>query len=148
MLGLTPARRTSGRAGVSRMSILPVLFACLPAILLLVATFLLPIVSTLRLSFSEWPGVGPIEWVGFKKYSELVVNPDFHSSIKVTIVFSILSTIGVMGTALLMGLAASQSKPDRPWTGWRGWGWTAAMATAIRMNCRAGSGSGWRSRGR
>ena len=97
------------------MSILPVLFACLPATLLLVATFLLPIVSTLRLSFSEWPGVGPVEWVGLKKYSELVVNPDFHSSIKVTIVFSILSTIGVMGTALLMGLAASRKKrSDEP----------------------------------
>jgi ABC-type sugar transport system permease subunit len=97
------------------MSILPVLFACLPAILLLGATFLLPIVSTLRLSFSEWPGVGPVEWVGLEKYSELVVNPDFHSSIKVTIVFSILSTIGVMGTALLMGLAASRKRrSDEP----------------------------------
>ena len=97
------------------MSILPVLFACLPAILLLVAKFLLPIVSTLRLSFSEWPGVGPVEWVGLKKYSELVVNPDFHSSIKVTIIFSILSTIGVMGTALLMGLAASRKRrSDEP----------------------------------
>ena len=98
------------------MSILPVLFACLPATLLLVATFLLPIVSTLRLSFSEWPGVGPVEWVGLKKYSKLVVNPDFHSSIKVTIVFSILSTIGVMGTALLMGLAASRKRrSDEPY---------------------------------
>jgi ABC-type sugar transport system permease subunit len=43
------------------------------------------------------------------------VNPDFHSSIKVTIVFSILSTIGVMGTALLMGLAASRKRrSDEP----------------------------------
>lgn len=50
-----------------------------------------------------------------QKYSELVVNPDFHSSIKVTIVFSILSTIGVMVTALLMGLAASRKRrSDEP----------------------------------
>ena len=97
------------------MTLVPVLFACFPAILLLVATFLLPIISTLRLSFSQWPGVGPVEWVGLKKYSELVVNPDFHSSIKVTIVFSILSTIGVMVTALLMGLAASRKRrSDEP----------------------------------
>jgi ABC-type sugar transport system permease subunit len=97
------------------MSIVPVLIACLPAALLLIATFLLPIVSTVRLSFSEWPGIGPVEWVGLEKYSELVVNPDFHSSIKVTIVFSILSTIGVMGTALLMGLAASRKRrSDEP----------------------------------
>lgn len=97
------------------MTLVPVLFACFPAILLLIATFLLPIISTLRLSFSQWPGVGPVEWVGLKKYSELVVNPDFHSSIKVTIVFSILSTIGVMVTALLMGLAASRKRrSDEP----------------------------------
>ena len=97
------------------MSLVPVLLACLPAILLLAATFLLPIISTLRLSFSEWPGVGPVEWVGLKKYSELIVNPDFHSSIKVTIVFAILSTIGVMVTALLMGLAASRKRrSDEP----------------------------------
>ena len=97
------------------MTLVPVLFACFPAILLLVATFLLPIISTLRLSFSQWPGVGPVEWVGLKKYSELVVNPDFHSSIKVTIVFSILSTIGVMLSALLMGLAASRKRrSDEP----------------------------------
>jgi ABC-type sugar transport system permease subunit len=92
------------------MTLVPVLFACFPALLLLIATFLLPIISTLRLSFSQWPGVGPVEWVGLKKYSELVVNPDFHSSIKVTIVFSILSTIGVMLSALLMGLAASRKR--------------------------------------
>lgn len=48
------------------MTLVPVLFACLPAIFLLVATFLLPIISTLRLSFSQWPGVGPVEWVGLK----------------------------------------------------------------------------------
>ena len=97
------------------MTLVPVLFACFPAILLLVATFLLPIISTLRLSFSQWPGVGPVEWVGLKKYSELVVNPDFLSSIKVTIVFSILSTIGVMLSALLMGLAASRKRrSDEP----------------------------------
>ena len=97
------------------MTFVPVLFACFPALLLLVATFLLPIISTLRLSFSQWPGVGPVEWVGLKKYSELVVNPDFHSSIKVTIVFSILSTIGVMLSALLMGLAASRKRrSDEP----------------------------------
>jgi ABC-type sugar transport system permease subunit len=97
------------------MSILPVIFACLPAILLLVGTFLLPIISTVRLSFSEWPGIGPIEWVGLENYSELAANPDFHSSIKVTIVFAILSTVGVMLTALLMGLAASRKKrSDEP----------------------------------
>ena len=107
-LELTLSRKTSGRAGVSRMTLVPVLVACLPAILFLAATFLLPIFSTLRLSFSTWPGVGPVKWVGLKKYSELISNPDFHSSIKITIVFAILSTAGGMVTAILMGLAASR----------------------------------------
>lgn len=114
-LELTPAQQKTKSAGVSRLSIFPVLLACLPAALLLAATFLLPIFSTLRLSFSEWPGVGPVKWVGLEKYSRLIANPDFRSSVNLTIFYAVLSTVGVMVTALLMGLSASRkTRSDGP----------------------------------
>lgn len=113
--GLTLARQKSRRAGVSRLSTTSVLVACIPAILLLSATFVIPIFSTVRLAFSKWPGVGPVEWIGFDNFSGLFGNPDFRSSIKITFLYAILSTIGSMLSALLMGLAASRKKrSDEP----------------------------------
>jgi raffinose/stachyose/melibiose transport system permease protein len=108
-------RQKYRRAGVSRLSTRSVLVACIPAILLLSATFIIPIFSTVRLAFSKWPGVGPVKWVGLDNFSELFVNPDFRSSIRITFVYAILSTIGTMLSALLMGLAASRKmRSDEP----------------------------------
>lgn len=112
---LTPLRSNTRRNGVSRLSSLPVFIACLPALIMLLGTFLLPIFSTLRLSFSKWPGVGPVDWIGLENYSNVLKNSEFHSSVRLTFFYAILSTIGVMLTALLMGLGASRKKrADEP----------------------------------
>lgn len=112
---LTLVQRSKRRTGVSRLSALPVFIACLPAMIMLLGTFLLPIFSTVRLSFSKWPGVGPLEWVGLDNYSNAISSSEFRSSVRLTFVYAILSTIGVMITALLMGLGASRKKrADEP----------------------------------
>jgi len=52
-----------------------------PFIALFVAFSVYPMVFTLRLSFTNWRGFGPAQWVGWDNYTYLLTNSDFWASI-------------------------------------------------------------------
>jgi ABC-type sugar transport system permease subunit len=91
-----------------RISRAVVLLACAPAAILLTATFALPIVETLRLSFSRWGGVGAVKYVGTENYRNLLQNQDFYHSVWITFVFASLTTIGVVLLSTSMAIAANR----------------------------------------
>jgi ABC-type sugar transport system permease subunit len=103
-----PARRsnmrprvgTSGRArgqGIGYYFILPA-----------VALFLLfigyPLVRSIYLSFTQWPGFGPTKFVGFQNFSAMFQDPVFITALVNTIEFTAVTTI--IATFLAMVLAA------------------------------------------
>lgn len=99
-----PASR-SGGGGVSpfeaarRRVIAPFL---LPALLVYTLVMVVPSVVTVWISFNEWAGVGPMEWVGFANYVEMVRDPVFGQSFWNTM--KILFGVGgaVFGIAFLL----------------------------------------------
>jgi multiple sugar transport system permease protein len=57
----------------------------------LVAFWLLPIVGSLLLSFSEWNIIGDPEWVGLDNYRDMIDDRTFWVSIRVTLKYLLLS---------------------------------------------------------
>lgn len=102
------SRQRRGRGRVFKVSTSTVLLACTPALLILVATFALPIVETLRLSFSKWSGLGSISWVGLGNFRSLLSNGEFYHSVWITGYFALLSTVGIVAFATSMAVAASR----------------------------------------
>ena len=80
----------------------------LPALTLIGIIVLFPIIYNLFMSMNSWfvaSGKGP-EWIGLKNYINLLDNPRFWNSIKVTFIFSLgaLTVEVVLGTMLALFL--------------------------------------------
>ena len=80
----------------------------LPALILIGIIVLFPIIYNLFMSMNSWfvaSGKGP-EWIGFKNYVNLLDNPRFWNSLKVTFLFSLgaLTVEVVLGTMLALFL--------------------------------------------
>ncbi len=80
----------------------------LPALILIGIIVLFPIIYNLFMSMNSWfvaSGKGP-EWIGLKNYVNLLDNPRFWNSLKVTFLFSLgaLTVEVVLGTMLALFL--------------------------------------------
>ena len=62
-----------------------------PWLLGLVAFWLIPIIGSLLLSFSEWNIIGDPEWVGLENYRDMIDDRTFWLSIRVTLKYLLLS---------------------------------------------------------
>jgi raffinose/stachyose/melibiose transport system permease protein len=103
------ARLRTGNAG---MRIRPrlVLLAAFPALVLMVAVFALPIVQTVQLSFSDWRGFGPIDFIGFGNYVDVLTGNEFWDSLRLTTLFSVLATAGIVLCALLLAVGVTRGQ--------------------------------------
>ena len=64
-----------------------------------------PIISSLYLSFTKYPIIEPPRWVGLLNYSGIIqgLEPNFFHTIKVTVLFSIMT----VPTSIIVALAAA-----------------------------------------
>jgi len=65
-----------------------------------------PILVSLVLSFGRWEAITPLasaKWVGFENYGELLGDPRFYQSLKVTVFY----TLGAVPIGLVLGLAVA-----------------------------------------
>ncbi|WP_443197192.1 carbohydrate ABC transporter permease [Pseudarthrobacter sp. 1C304] len=62
-------------------------------------------VETIRLSVYEWPGLGPLTFVGLDNYTNLLKDNAFWSSLKNNLLFAVLLTAGTIGLGLVFALA-------------------------------------------
>jgi ABC-type sugar transport system permease subunit len=83
-----------------------VVLAILPAVVLIVAFLLLPLLQGIRLSVSTWYGAGPINFTGLDNY-RATMNGDFLSTLWLTARFAIGCTVGIMVLATLMAAVVS-----------------------------------------
>lgn len=81
----------------------------LPAVVVLLAFFGYPIIQAVRISLSDWGGIGPIDFVGPEQYAEVLGGEAFYRSLALTFVYSIVSALGIVGVAALLATAVSHS---------------------------------------
>jgi multiple sugar transport system permease protein len=89
-----------------QVRIAPVYFLA-PAVLMFVVYVISPIVQTLILSFFQWNGISPREWVGFSNYITLFKDLRFWTSIKNNIYWLLIMLVSpVFG--LMLSLILNQ----------------------------------------
>lgn len=75
-----------------------------PWLIGLTAFWVIPIVASLVLSFSEWRIITPLEWVGLENYRDMVDDRNFWLSIRVTLKFMVMSVPLYLVFGLLLSL--------------------------------------------
>jgi multiple sugar transport system permease protein len=71
-----------------------------PAILLIVAFFLVPLVMTFWISLHNWPLLGRHRFIGLDNYRRAIADPGFHAALK----FTVLYTVVITPVLFLLGL--------------------------------------------
>lgn len=105
-----PARRRTSRGAGLHIPPRVVLLAAGPALLLVLAVFALPILQTVQLSFSDWRGFGPIEFIGIDNYVDVLTGSEFWNSLRLTALFAVLATTGIVLCALLLAVAVTRGQ--------------------------------------
>src|SRR6188472_3266731 len=75
-----------------------------PWLIGLVGFFLIPIIASLLLSFSEWDIITSPHWLGLANYRELFDDCTFWVSVRVTLKYMVLSVPLYIVTGLLLSL--------------------------------------------
>lgn len=82
--------------------------AVAPAALALIALVGLPLIHGVRISLSDWHGVGDLDFVGIDNYLKLFTDPRILESMWTTIVFAVLTSAGILIIATLLAAAVSR----------------------------------------
>ncbi|MGH7921146.1 MAG: carbohydrate ABC transporter permease [Candidatus Dormibacteraceae bacterium] len=99
------SRRAAWSPGVGVLFVLPALG--------FFAVFIgFPLVRSLYLSLTAWPGFGPTAFTGGANYARLLADPVFLTALRVTLIYTLVAT--VLQTAVPMAIAILLN------AGWRG----------------------------
>lgn len=97
--GRGPIRTRRGSARIA-------LAFLLPALVILTAFVAWPMLSALRLSFTNSSGFGPEQWVGLDNYIQIFTDPNILATLSNTSLYAVLFTptalIGALALALLL----------------------------------------------
>ena len=96
-----PARRANSMRAVERRAGLSLSGV---AMLLFLIFWVIPLAATLALSFTDYDLSGQPGWVGLHNYRRLVGSSEFWSSLKVTVLFTVLAVGPTLLLALLLAL--------------------------------------------
>jgi multiple sugar transport system permease protein len=86
-----------------------------PAVVILGVFVVWPMVSALRLSFTDASGFGRVNWVGFDNYARTFTDPDIREAIMNTAVYAALFTPSAVLIALALALLLNH--PRLPFRG-------------------------------
>lgn len=79
-----------------------------PALLMLLAFMAVPLFKSLELSFYEWNGLRPREYIGFENFTDLFDDRFFWGALQHTVAFAIFATLGTVVIGLLLAVAISR----------------------------------------
>ncbi len=99
---ITPATRARRRKTLLIWGMLA------PALALMAMFYVVPTVQAVRMSFSDWGGIGEITFDGFDNYADLLAGTQIYESLWITITFAFFSALGRVGIATLLAAAVSQ----------------------------------------
>jgi ABC-type sugar transport system permease subunit len=86
-----------------------------PALLLLGAFFVYPIVKTLQFSVSEGSLIGDLEYVGADNFTRLLADSDFYHSLWITFVYAAGSGLVTISLAFLIAFVLKQVGSRAHW---------------------------------
>ena len=85
-----------------------------PAVLLFAAFIAFPVGFALWLSLRSWDGFVPVtesEWVGFDNFRALVDDSVFHTAVRNTTIYAVLSTVVQVGVGFVLAFALWHLRP-------------------------------------
>lgn len=87
----------------------------LPSVFLIGLIILYPLFYNFYLSFNSVPlqPGAKLEWVGLEHYHTLIQNPQFWSSVKTTVIFTLVSSVLATSLGLLIALVMNREFPGR-----------------------------------
>lgn len=107
----TTGRAAPGEPGATRRSWLqswPQYVAIAPFYILFLIFGLFPILFSIYLSFTDWDGMGDINFVGLAQYQYLLSDPRFWNAVGNTFIIWFLSTIPMLTLALVLAFLLHQ----------------------------------------
>lgn len=103
-----PARRTRPRGSGRRTR---TAFAFLaPAIVVLAVFVLWPMLSALKMSFTDASGFGDVQWVGLDNYVRIFQDPDILDAVGNTVLYAVLFTPTAVIVALVLALVLNNPR--------------------------------------
>lgn len=94
-LGRRPRSRAATRVGW--------LFAA-PALAVYIVFQLVPLIGAFILSFSNWSGIGPINFIGFRNYANALHDTAAHAALEHTVIYAAGTTVAKMVVGLGLAL--------------------------------------------
>jgi multiple sugar transport system permease protein len=85
----------------------------LPAAGLLALFLLYPFLDVLRFSTWDWTGLSDPKPVGLDNYRRILVDPDFGRSLRITLIFALMTLPGFVVLSVLMALALNGQRYER-----------------------------------
>src|SRR6202046_2511575 len=88
----------------------------LPATAVIGALIIWPAIQIGLFSFQNYglmqiSGVAPAQWVGFSNYSQILHDPEFWSSLKISLYFAVIVVPATMIVGTLVGLLLERLRP-------------------------------------
>lgn len=82
-----------------------------PAILLVVAFFLVPLGMTAWMSLHNWPLLGNPRWIGLANYRAIWNDAGFWGALEFTLRYTVAATVGLLGLGLALALLVERPRP-------------------------------------
>jgi len=103
--GKTLLVRPAARRRLKQRDESTALWLTAPALVLALAFIVYPVIETIRLSFFEWPGLGPATFVGLDNFVGLASDSDFATAVENNFLFAVVVTVGTVGLGTAFALA-------------------------------------------
>lgn len=111
---VTTAKLTRRKSKTSKVRWPLVLILSLPAIAGIVLVYLVPFIGTIRTSFGTWNGIGKIQPAGTANYRTLFDDSTFYDSVRITVLFAVVVTVGVMLLATITAMSVRRGRMSTP----------------------------------
>ncbi len=101
------SRKKKTQIGLNAINIKSARFTLIPVFVLLFVFLALPMINSVKLSFSRWGGLGPLEPVGFDNYKFLFSDTQMRYSSRITIFYAFTVAFFVVAIGTLLAAAVS-----------------------------------------
>lgn len=96
----------------NKVNAAPYLFM-LPALIIYLSVIIFPVFYSLLISFKSGTGIGNMEFVGLKNYSQLIHDDVFWMSFRHTIIWIVLTVVLTMTVSLMLAVLMNQKFAGR-----------------------------------
>lgn len=82
-----------------------------PAIVFVGVFVLVPLVLAVVISFTDWPLIGTVKWIGVKNYLSIATDAGFGKSVGYTFLYTAIVTLPILVLGYLMAVLVRANRP-------------------------------------